>query len=301
MWMKRAVRRAMPAPLYAAMRRLRHGGTDRRPAAGALAPGSGRSAAAAASSAGAFAAARADAEATEGMLSEFSMAVMDSLLALQDDLAIAGHVVEFGVFKGRSAMLLAHRARPSERLILVDIERYLDQKRLADVFPGFEFVQCASEAFARTFPDYRALAGNCRFLHVDSSHGFRTTLAELAMAEELLAERGILVLDDFTNLNYSQMIAATYKHLYSGKSGLAMFLVTEEKGYLCRAADFEFYARYVLAEMLGDMAARGLAGVCLARTDTDPEYRAIHLRPHLPGESGPHYGESIYGALYREP
>lgn len=299
MWLKRAVRAVTPAPLYATMRRLRHGAGRQTDAGPGAAPRAARTGAAAA--AAGFEAARQDAAATEGMLSEFSMAVMDSLLALQAELGIAGHILEFGVFKGRSAMLLAHRARPAERLILVDIERYLDRKRLADIFPAFEFVQSASEEFPRKFADYRALARTCRFIHVDSSHGFRTTLAELAMAETLLADRGIAVLDDFTNLNYSQMIAATYKHLYSGNSDLAMFLVTEEKGYLCRKQDFSLYAGYVLHEMLDDMQARGQADVCLARTDSDPEYRAIHLRPHLPGESGRYYGESIYGHFYREP
>ena len=248
-----------------------------------------------------FAVAKASAYGIEGMLSDFSMAAMDSLLGLQDAAGTAGHIVEFGVFKGRSAAILAHRARAGERFLLCDIATYLEKDKIAAIAPQMEFVLGSSEDFRSRFAQYDAIRRKCRFVHVDSSHAYRTTINELSMCEELLADDGIAVLDDFTNLNYSQILAATYKYLYTTKTDLVVFMVTDEKAYICRKGAFDYYARFVLRESLKAMAARGLDNVCLSRTDRDPEYRAIYLRYHLPGETGPFYGEQIYGHHYIDP
>jgi hypothetical protein len=138
-------------------------------------------------------------------------------------------------------------------------------------------------------------------MHVDSSHTYRTTLAELSLCEGMMAERGIIVLDDFTNLDYSQIMAAIYKYLYTKRTELTVFLVTAEKAYLCAKQDFDYYGRYVLNGLLEDMALRGAGAVCLARTDWDPEYRAFCLRHQSASESDPYYGMQLYGHFYKEP
>lgn len=248
-----------------------------------------------------FQRARPASEAIDGMLSEFSMAVMDCLLDFQAAHAVAGHVVEFGVYKGRSAVVLAHRARAGERLVLVDIESYLERDAIARVFPAYEFVRCPAEKFPAVYPHMAELAGCCRFIHIDTSHGFRATIQELGMAESLLAPRGLIVLDDFTNLNFSQLIAGVYKYLFTARTDLFMYLVTDEKAYVCRRQDFGWYASFALNGLLEQMRKRGISHPVLSRSDVDEEYRAIHLRRALPGESGDLYGEAIYGHLYRDP
>jgi hypothetical protein len=93
------------------------------------------------------------------------------------------------------------------------------------------FVHSSSEDFPIKFRGFRALREKCRFIHIDSSHSFDTTFHELQMSEHMVASGGIVVLDDFTNLNYSQILAATYKYIYTERTELMPFLVTEEKGY----------------------------------------------------------------------
>jgi len=66
------------------------------------------------------------------------------------------------------------------------------------------------------------------------------------MADALLAPRGIIAMDDYANLNYSQNIAAIFKYFYSSGTDLRIFLATNEKAYLCREADWAFYAGFVL-------------------------------------------------------
>jgi hypothetical protein len=80
-----------------------------------------------------------------------------------------------------------------------------------------------------------------------------------------------------------------------------VFLVTNEKAYLCRKRDFDFFARFVLDHAIDQMARRGMKDLVIARTDVDPEYRAIYLRQPLPGETGRHYGPEIYARYYDRP
>jgi hypothetical protein len=247
-----------------------------------------------------FQAIKAAAAAIEGMLSDFSMAVMDCVLSFQEENRVNGNIIEFGVFRGRSAAILASHRKASERLVLVDVTDQVDRESIAALCPSFEFVECPSERFKQTAA-YRNLKHRCRFIHIDSSHSYRTTFNELKLAEGLLQDRGIICLDDFTNLNYSQFLAATYKYLFTTWTRLRVLLVTDEKAYLCRKQDVEFFGQFVLERIIDEMADRGVKDLVIARSDVDPEYLAIYLRPPLPGEIGRCYGYDLYKQHYGEP
>jgi hypothetical protein len=236
----------------------------------------------------------------EGMMSPFSMQVMDALLAHQGTLGITGHFLEFGVYRGRSASLVSAHVHAGERLILADIRQLLTEEVLGKLYARPEFVLGRSEDFRENF-EVSATRRGVRFLHVDSSHAYRTTLAEMALIDELLAPDGIAALDDFTNLDYSQILPAVFKYLYTTETDLTFFLVTRDKGYLCRRPMFDRYGNFVLREILGEMRIRGNPDAVLSRTDADPEYRAFFLRERYPGEKGEHYGEDLYGEYYKAP
>ena len=237
------------------------------------------------------------AECIEGMLSPFSMAVMDSLLEFQERKQIEGNIIEIGVFHGKSAAILAGRMAQSERLILVDIAAYLERDKIPR--SDIEFYCCSSKTFPERCPDYPALRRSVRFAHIDASHQFKPTFDELAVCDELLREDGLRAMDDFTNLNYSQIIAAIFKYLFTTSTDLMPVIVTSEKAYLCRRSHFHVYANYALDGIIRDLGRRGIDG-CLARTEIDPEYMAYHVREKLPGETDDKYGFSIYKFCYRK-
>jgi hypothetical protein len=231
-----------------------------------------------------------------GMLSDFSIAVMDMVLSLQTRSHISGHIVEIGVFKGKSAAVLSTHAAGNERLILVDAFDQFERDKLTAIKPDTEFIICPSEQLQST-SGYRALKGKCRFIHIDASHQFEATQRELAIADELMIDNGIVVLDDFANLNYSQNIAAIYKYLFTANTQLTPFLVTNDKGYLCRKRHFDFYGSSVLASAVDSMALRGVTAG-LARTDSHPEYRAFYLRERWLDEANGLYGAELYKQFY---
>jgi hypothetical protein len=237
----------------------------------------------------------------DGMLSRFSMQVMDCVLTFQEESKVSGHVVEFGVYKCKSAALLSAHVTVPERLILVDVDKKFSEETLGRLLVRPEFVLASSEDFSEKFPGYRHLRSSVRFLHIDSSHTFRTTFAELRLADELLSRNGIVCMDDYTNLNYSQILPAIYKYLFTRRTDLTVFLVTDEKCYLCRREFFDQYAGFVLQKILPALANRGNSSVAIARTDRDDEYKAFYVRSKETPDEGDHYGEEIYGQFYQRP
>lgn len=233
----------------------------------------------------------------EGMLSPFSMAAMDSLLAFQADHHIRGDMVELGVFHGKSAAILAHRLAQNESLHLYDIANYFNRNALSKIGANLSF-HIGSTLDLRT-SHFRDRKRAIRFCHIDASHMFEPTLHEMALADYMLAEDGILCLDDYTNLNYSQILAATFKYLFTRSTDLTMFMVTDEKAYLCRRKMFPKYAGFVLDSMIKSMAERGIDNACIARTDDTPSYGAFYLRRREGDEIGDYYGPELYGHFYR--
>jgi predicted O-methyltransferase YrrM len=229
----------------------------------------------------------------EGMFSPFSIAVMDMMLSFQESQPAKGDILEIGTYKGKSAALLGRHLRNEERLTLVDIADYLDPAAVAPFKSRTDFILSDSSKLRKSLPRYRDRKRTFRFIHIDASHGYEETFRELELANELLAPLGIISLDDFTNLNYSQNIAAIFKYLYTAGSDLVMLLTTDEKGYLCRRMDFDLYSDLILQLSIAEMNSRNIDTV-LARTSYGTEYKAFYLRHRLAGEVGPFYGIEIY-------
>jgi predicted O-methyltransferase YrrM len=249
----------------------------------------------------AFFQAREAAHAIEGMFSDFSMAIIDSLLSFQKAAGIGGDMLEFGILQGRSAALLGRQLAGSERLVLVDVFAQLNPDAIAPFAGSVDFILCSTETVEKDHPQYCAPPRAYRFIHIDASHAYRATFTELQLADKLLAPGGIISLDDFTNLNYSQNIAAIFRYLYTAPTDLTVFLVTDEKAYLCRKNDLTLYTSFVLDRLIAEMGSRDIPECVLARTDIDPDYRAFYARNRSSGEEGHFYGLGIYANYYRQP
>jgi hypothetical protein len=243
-----------------------------------------------------FAKSKAIADTIEGMLSLFSMAAMDSLLALQAERKTRGDMVEMGVYRGKSAAILSGRLSEGEALHLYDVADYFDRDALGRT--GAELLFNIENTLDLSKSHFRDRRSRVRFCHVDASQMFEPTLHEMELADYMLSEDGILCLDDYTNLNYSQILAATFKYLFTRRTDLTIFMVTDEKAYLCRRKCFPVYSGFVLNSILSQMDERGVGDACIARTDDTPSYGAFYLRTKNEGEIDNFYGAGIYGDFY---
>lgn len=235
----------------------------------------------------------------EGMLSPFSTAVMDSILSFQLENNIFGNQLEMGVYKGKSASVMCHYALDNETVWLMDINDQLNRDKLIRITNKFNFITINTENLSQF--NIGIERSCCKFIHIDASHMFNQTQHEIKIADSLLQDNGVLCLDDFTNLNFSQILAATFKYLYTEKTDLRIFLVTEEKAYLCRKKYFNFYGKFIIDSIRGKMEGRGISKTCIARTDKTDLYAAFYLRNQYENENDDIYGRAIYSNYYSNP
>lgn len=234
------------------------------------------------------------AESFEGMMNPLSIAVFEAFLGMQRKNQITGNCIEFGVYRGRSASIILRNLGVSERAVLVDAADYPQLDRLRAISPAFEFIKGKSENLAEDPRITEFISGGVRFSHHDASHSYVNVAAEMIMMERKISPRGLMVLDDFGNPAYMQVVAACFHHLADPSCVLEVVLYANNKAYLCRKDDFGFYARFILDELLPMLCAAGL-NVQLSRTESDSRYRGFSMVPKARSTDPDYYGLHLFG------
>lgn len=230
----------------------------------------------------------------DGMTGELSVGVFLALLDLQRRSGVTGNLVEFGVYRGRSAAIVLDDVGETELFALVDPSSHPQLDRLAEISPRFRMFKGKSEDMATSPALLEVLDAGLRFTHHDASHFFTNVTTEMALVEQRLLPRAIMVLDDFGSTAYLQVIAACFHHLYTTGSALEVLLHADNKAYLCRRDDFAFFAPFVLNELPAVLREAGL-DCFLARTSDDAHYRAFSLSRKRKPEDPDLYGLNIWG------
>ncbi len=239
----------------------------------------------------------ATAESFEGMMNPLSIALFEALLGFQKTQGISGNCIEFGVYRGRSASIILLHLGPSDRAVLVDVADYPQLERLRTINPAFEFVKGKSENLTEDPRITSFIAAGVRFSHHDASHSYLNVAAEMVLMEHHIAPRGLMVLDDFGNPSYMQVVAACFHHLARPDCPLEVFLYANNKAYLCRKEDFDLYAGFLLNHALPLLHAAGL-NVYITRTENHRGYRGFSIVPKAKADMPDRYGLNIFGDMY---
>ena len=201
----------------------------------------------------------------DGWFSEQSAAIWDSFLSYQKNAGLNGHLLEIGVWKGKSALLSAIHAGPKEIQLLVDplpLDTALSNIRNAGIAGKVDAVQIPSRAL-RKHPEYGKMRSSFRWIHLDGRHTAQDLSHDMAMAEELLTEEGMLVLDDFFAPAYPQVTEAVFQYLLLHPNQLRLVLCGYQKGYLCRPLMHKAYINWVAEKLHLELKDRGIMGVTL--------------------------------------
>lgn len=230
-------------------------------------------------------------------MNPLSIAIFDALLGLQNSQGITGNCIEFGVYRGRSASIMLRHLGPGDRAVLVDAADYPELGRLREINPGFDFVKGKSENLTNDDRITSFLNNSVRFSHHDASHSYINVRAEMDLMEKHISPRGIMILDDYGNPSYMQVIAACFHHLSRPDCDLEVFLYANNKGYLCHKQDFSFYADFLLNQALPLLHAAGF-NVYLSRTENNLGYRGFSIAPKAKPDAPDRYGLNIFGDRY---
>lgn len=234
------------------------------------------------------------AESFEGMMNPLSIALFEALLGFQQAQGVTGNCIEFGVYRGRSASIILKHLGAEERAVLVDVADYPQLDRLRTINPEFAFVKGRSESLIDDPRITGFVAGGVRFSHHDASHSYVNVSEEMALMEPHIAPRGLMVLDDFGNPSYMQVVSACFHHLARPDCSLDVLLFANNKAYLCRKEDFDFYAGFLIDGLLPLLHSVGL-NVFLTRTENNPRYRGFSISPKVRPTDPDRYGINIFG------
>lgn len=204
-----------------------------------------------------------------GWFLDEAAAIWDIFLSYQNMTGVSGHLMEVGVYKGKSALLMAMHAQPRDEVVLVDIDSLSDAKAILSNLQNTDIHYLEMESFDLIRTDLVATGGNkFRWISIDAEHTREAVHRDLGYANQLLSRDGIIAMDDFFQPAYPQITAAVYEFLAAHAGELTMFICGFNKAYLCRPRAAQGYLDFIRDHMGNALEARQ-SPISLFKT-TDP-------------------------------
>ena len=192
-----------------------------------------------------------------GMSSRFAAAITTGLMRIQTGLGVSGPIAEIGTFEGRFFIALAKALNPSEMALGMDIfdwpnpeviDRFEANCVKHDVAANIRKTwKCDSRAV--TPGEFLAHTGGrrVRLFHVDGEHSRASLEKDLALATAVLADDGVIVLDDMLHPGYPTLMVTVHEYLQAHPEMVVLCVIDREtivgatKFVLCRADWFKRY------------------------------------------------------------
>lgn len=167
--------------------------------------------------------------------------------------AVAGDLLEIGVWHGRGAILFHHLLRDPERVYAVDMfdlrdpahSHFNDPARLRANAAAFGCderlveIRMETSRHGHRLPDL-VDGRRMRIVHIDGGHDYAVVRRDIEIASRLLAEGAVLVFDDFFNRKHPGTTQAIMEFMVTTPR-YAPFLVTTKKLWVCRS---DWHDRY---------------------------------------------------------
>src|ERR1700730_7384251 len=189
------------------------------------------------------------------------------LLAWQEQNAIRGPLFEIGVYHGRSLGLTLRSAlRAKERVVALDTFQFVPletvKRAVAPIADPESIVWLqTSSTLCSSRQLLQILGADPRFISIDGSHECDDVFWDLRLAEDMLAPRGLVAVDDFMNMVAMGVNVGVHK-FFATPRNLAPFAYTSNKLFLCRpqlAPSYKHaFEQMVVADQIEPLSAKGL-------------------------------------------
>lgn len=204
----------------------------------------------------------------EGWLAPLDARIVTTLGDVQTAAGIGGGVGEIGVHHGRLAGLLYLLLHEGERGFAVDVfgdmeanvdasgcgdeARFRETLELLGISAGdVTVLQRDSQTLASD--ELREVCGPVRLFSIDGGHTPEITRADLRLADAVLHERGVVVLDDVFNKDWPGVAEGFFAFLAEPTRNLAVFALSVNKVFLCRPAQREFYSEHLGSALANEL------------------------------------------------
>lgn len=197
-----------------------------------------------------------------GMSSRFAAAVSCGLMRIQADLGVKGPVAEIGTFEGRFFIAMAHALADGERALGIDLFDW-PNPQVIDRFeancakhgvPAEKRITWRADSRSMSPDDLLAkLDGQrVRLFHVDGEHSRHALTRDLELATAVLADGGVIVLDDMLHPGYPTLMVAVQDYLQRHADMVVLCIIDREtivaatKFVICQVAWFKRYEEKLL-------------------------------------------------------
>ncbi len=210
----------------------------------------------------------------------FTARIFLILDAAQSAAGVTGHLFELGVHYGRSAILFALMARAGEHAVFLDLfddqDANLDRSgegneavlraNLARWAPGTPVEIVQGNSLETAFENLPHLGQGTRLAHIDGGHHLEAVQNDLEKTDAVLAEGGIIVMDDFLHSGFPEVNEACNRYL-AATDRLVPIALGRNKLVLCRPSHAEGYHAHLAGHLTGRLGKRvrfhGAEALCL--------------------------------------
>ncbi len=202
----------------------------------------------------------------EGWFHPLDAEIVFTLGLIQTEAAISGSVGEIGVHHGKLAILLYLMLHTNEKGFCVDVfgkqELNIDRSGRGDedIFLNnlkkygidknlLHVIKSSSHRVSSD--DIVKYVGPVRLFSVDGGHTAELTYNDLVLAENSLAEEGVIILDDFFNNDWPGVSEGGHRFLSERKNRMTVFSISKNKTFICKERHVRFYTdsfRFVLKD-----------------------------------------------------
>ena len=190
--------------------------------------------------------------------------LFDFILGHQLDTEVAGDLLEIGVYRGKSAILMGCGLRPDERLIACDLfDDVLSHEDLSirhrETYGGLEaaeFYHNWDHYHSRHQLDARVCDSAqltelppLRFTHIDGCHNYQCVRGDIKLAAKSASPRGVISLDDYRVAEEPGVAAAISDAVAAGE--LFPFCASDMKLYAATNKDDQAFWAAVLKSIPG--------------------------------------------------